>query len=298
MVNGATPPLPDYLEDYLHRGWSIFPVGYRNKRPLVPWKQYQNVAPSYDQVVDWDWGIRDCGWAVALGPVSNLFAIDIDGKEAYDALIEHLGELPVTPTVQTGSSSPHRLHLYFKHPQSQFDEKATQTPWCESLEFRSTGGCLVLPPSTHPSGRTYEWCEGKSLDDLPLAEVPREIVEACERPRMKRFLKDSTYSSRHSIAPSAQTLAVKSVRFSRATRQFLSGECQDGPRWNDKMFRAACDMAGCGYTFDEAVVPLLRGANPYGSSDEERAIATIQSAFNENRYPSIDGPPSQSPFNK
>jgi hypothetical protein len=297
MVNGDTPPLPDYLEDYLYRGWSIFPVGYRNKRPLVPWKQYQSVAPSRDRVIDWHWDSSACSWAVALGPVSNLFAIDIDGKEAYDTLINKLGDLPATPTVMTGSRSPHRLHLYFKYPNG-IKGKAKHTPWCESLEFRSAGGCLVLPPSIHPSGRAYEWCDGKALDDLPLAEVPREIVEACERPRMKRFLKDSTYSSRHSIAPLAQTLAIKSVRFSRATHQFLRGEHAEGPRWNDKMFRAACDMAGCGYTFDEAVVPLLRGANPYGSSDEEQATATIKSAFNENRYRGIDGPSNQSPFNK
>jgi hypothetical protein len=176
--------------------------------------------------------------AVVLGPVSGLFAIDVDGSEAHEALVEHLGAEPVAPKVLSGSRKPHRYHLFFEHP--DVTTKAKATPWHPQLEFRGKGGIVIVPPSLHKSGNRYAWAEGRSLDDLRLPELPKEIVAALEP------------APRPTPASNSVPVDVSVVDASPTTREFLSGRHANGPHWNPRLFRAACDLAGRGVPMEEA----------------------------------------------
>jgi hypothetical protein len=52
------------------------------------------------------------------------------------------------------------------------------------LEFRGKGGIVIIAPSKHKSGNCYVWAPGQSPDELALADVPTQILEAswtCKR---------------------------------------------------------------------------------------------------------------------
>ena len=261
--------LPD-AKAMLERGWSVVPKRPGAKQPCVKWKPYQDRLPTSAELDAWFEQWPDAGLAVALGPVSNLFVIDVDGPEAHQVLLEKMGAEPIAPKAISGSRKPFRYHLFFRHP--DIKTKAKTTPWHPQLEFRGKGGIIVVPPSLHPSGNRYAWAEGRSLDDLPLPELPRSILDALA-------------PVRRNIPPPPTIEVVGDVDASPATRQFLSGIFANSPGWNEKLFLAACDLAGRGMAIEEAEPLLLAGAGPWNSTEEDSAKRTIQSAFSQLREP-------------
>jgi len=275
---------------YRSLDWSVFPIRYGEKRPRVRWKGLQECLPDRNQVGDWFGCWPEDGIAVALGPLSGLLAIDVDGQEAHAELCNRLGTLPVTPAVKSGNPDPHRYHLFFQHP-AGLETRAKATPWHPQLEFRGHGGYVVLPPSRHESGQRYFWMPGQSLEDVPLASVPDAILESL-RTEDRRRRPSATERDRQN------NLRVRLLtRVSGATRRLLSGRYPDDPLWNERIFRAACDLAGCGYDLDRATELLLAGAKPWNPEEEQRALATIQSAFSQPRQPArstaLDPPPNR-----
>jgi hypothetical protein len=115
------------------------------------------------------------------------------------------------------------------------------------LEFRGKGGVVVIPPSLHPSGNRYVWADARSPDDLALLELPDEILRALQ-------------PTQPSPAPARSSGDVNVENASPSTREFLAGNYAEGPNWNDRLFRASCDLAGRGTTREEAEPLLLAGA--------------------------------------
>ena len=129
---------------------------------------------------------------------------------------------------------------------------------------------MVIPPSLHPSGNRYAWAAGHSVDDLPPPALPSEILASLEPSR--------------TLVPST-TGEPPSVDASASTRAFLAGQHAEGSGWNDRLFRAGCDLAGRGMSREEAEPLLLAGARPWDESNAEIARRTIESAFSEPREP-------------
>jgi transcriptional regulator with XRE-family HTH domain len=255
---------------YHDRGWSVVPQYRREKKPKVKWKEFQERQPTKKQLASWFGKWPGAGIAVVLGPVSNLLVIDVDGEDADKTLIEHLGHEPTAPKVLSGSRKPHRYHLFFQCP--DLPTKAKSTPWHPNLEFRGKGGILVIPPSVHASGQRYLWQEGQSLDDLELPPLPPEIMD-CLKPVA------------HLPPATSYPAASEDFNSSASTQKFLAGQYADGPRWNDRLFLAACDLVGRGVLFDDAMPLLIAGAQPWNRGDEGLACRTINSAFSQPRIP-------------
>jgi len=277
----------DAVADYLERGLSVVPQRPGAKSPAVRWKRYQSERADVIDAYEW-WYERwpDAGVALVLGPISDLFVMDVDGKAAHKALVKHLGHVPKAPKVKSGSGKPYRYHLFFKHP--DMETKAKATPWHRQLEFRGKGGIVVGPPSLHKSGKRYRWAKGRSLEDLPLPDVPDEVLVAL-----------TEISARRKVAPSCSLPLPEGENIAflhsicHATREFLEGHYADGPNWNGRLFKAACDMAGCGYPLERAEPLLLRGAHPWNEAEEQTALGTIRSAYAEHRVPAKSLAPKQ-----
>ncbi|MEQ8784656.1 MAG: bifunctional DNA primase/polymerase [Pirellulaceae bacterium] len=263
--------------------FSIVPQLPGAKAPCLKWKPFQERRATTEECFHW-WHAQwpDAGVAIVLGPVSNLFVVDVDGTAAHQELVRRLGKVPRAPKVKSGSGKKHRYHLFFRHP--DLTTKAKATPWHPQLEFRGQGGIVIAPPSLHKSGKRYRWAQGRSLDDLAPPELPEAIVDA---------LKLKVIPPRPATQPPGQLGQLVSIpllpRLSWATQQYLKGRFANGPDWNRRLFTAACDMAGNGYQQDVAAPMLLAGAQPWNASEEEKAVTTIRSAFSEQREPARRG---------
>jgi hypothetical protein len=267
----GTDCLLDVALAYRERGWSVVPQRPGDKKPTIRWKPYQEVLPSSADLQSWFRQWPSAGLAVVLGPVSDLFVIDVDGPEAHTALMSHLGEEPSAPKAISGSRKPHRFHLFFRCPDDA--TKAKATPWHPQLEFRGQGGIVVIPPSLHKSGHRYAWVPGRSPADVPLPEVPGPIL--------------ATLRKKTRSCPTVPVPVPDSLEVSPSTRRFLAGRYAEGPRWNDRLFQAACDLAGRSIPQETAEPLLLAGARPWNEAEREKALRTICSAYNQTRVPGM-----------
>jgi hypothetical protein len=46
------------------------------------------------------------------------------------------------------------------------------------IDLRGDGGCVVVPPSIHPSGKSYAWIASKGPDERGLAPLPEIFLRA------------------------------------------------------------------------------------------------------------------------
>jgi hypothetical protein len=268
----APTALLDVARACLQRGWSVVPQLPGAKHPCVKWKPYKEALPSD---ADWQTWARlwpQAGLALVLGPVSGIFAVDVDGTDAHQELIQRLSGEPLAPKSLSGSRQPNRYHLFFRHPGVL--TKAKATPWHPKLEFRSKGGIVIIPPSKHKSGHCYVWAPGQSPDELAFPDLPDQVLRALASP--KRVL-----------VPAAPVPVSSSLDMSPSTHAFLSGQNANGPGWNERLFRAACDLCGRGMDLGQAEPLLLAGAQPWDETEQENARRTIASAYAGHREPGI-----------
>ena len=168
---------------YAKRGWPVFPVK-ENKQPAVKdWKT--KATTDENQIRRWfdqDF-IGGCNFGFQPG-LAGIAVIDIDrGKKrkredgteetvnGEDSLADFLKqsdeELPQTYTVRTPSGG---THLYFKA-----DGIGNKNGFLPAVDVKSCGGFVVVPGSKSPAG-TYA-----VERELPVAELPGALAEACRR---------------------------------------------------------------------------------------------------------------------
>lgn len=156
--------------DYLALGWSVIPVEPRGKRPLVAWLEFQDRLASRAEVDRWFERWPDANVGIVTGLVSGLVVLDIDarhgGAQSLAGLETEHGPLPPTIALATGGGG---RHLYFSHPGGVVHNKVGLAP---GIDVRGDGGCVVAPPSLHPSGRRYAWEPGSAPGEGRLAPMP------------------------------------------------------------------------------------------------------------------------------
>ena len=141
-----------YALQYAALGWAVFPVKPREKVPATR-HGVLDATTDPDQIRAW-WTARpDCNIGLACGEVSGIVALDIDprsgGHEFFEAMTDENGRLPEGVfESQTGGGGTHYLFAYAG--QANID-------LAPGVEVKSTGKYIVVPPSIHPSGNSYEW---------------------------------------------------------------------------------------------------------------------------------------------
>jgi DNA-binding transcriptional regulator YiaG len=126
-------------------GWSLIPLKPHSKEPLVPWKALQKRKLTEPEIADLFEQHPDANFGVITGTISRIFVLDADAPE----VVKNWG-VPETPIVETARGR----HYYFKVPDARI---RSATAIADGLDIRGEGGYAVIPPSIHPSGRTYEW---------------------------------------------------------------------------------------------------------------------------------------------
>lgn len=205
---------------YLGAGLSVLPVRPDgSKAPASDgWKRHQREAASEAEVRAWH-DTPGRGVAVVGGAASgNLCVLDIEFADHHAVLSELVGQdapglLATLPAVRTPGSDPAGgRHLYFRTPAPVPCEKLARMSREEAvlrgkdadkrtmIETKAKGGYVLAPgcpPACHPSGRTYGWLPGPTVEEIPtltdgevrlllgaarsMAAPDEEQVAACDR---------------------------------------------------------------------------------------------------------------------
>ena len=156
--------------DYLQRGFSIIPVR-PDKKPFISWAEYQKRKPTEEEIKLWwaKWPKAMIG--IVTGEISNLFVVDCDTQEGFDAVQRLIPDSLITPMVRTPRGG---WHFYFLYP-GKLTIAAGVMP---GVDIRGEGGYIVAPGSINTDGKTYTWQERLNLDDVALAPLPNELLSA------------------------------------------------------------------------------------------------------------------------
>lgn len=258
-------------------GLNVFPQPL-GKKGGYPWRklQYTRLHPTHDT-----YGLKTlfssrCNLAVMCGHTSdNLFVIDCESKIAFEHSLKQLRtrNIPIwaAETARGG-------HIYLHSNSGEVENVAPGQ--LKDIEIKGSQCYVLAPPSVHPSGIIYQWHtrEGSQPPVVDTAIIDwftdtqgQPVTLESKRPRCsapKKKFQQYTYNP-----------------LSRTTQDYLSNgyTLPEGSR-NNRLFSAACDMAGNGYTQLEASSQLTPIAQHSGlhSTEIERTIA---SAFSQPRSP-------------
>ena len=159
------------LKEALHyrdRGFSVIPLSYKGKKPLIPWEEYQERIAQKGEVQEWWSKWPDANIGIVTGEVSGLVVVDVDGEKGLETA-KRLG-LPKGPTVKTGNG----YHRYFRHPGNGDVRNFQARADLHGIDLRGDGGYVVAPPSIHPSDEPYKWVI--PLNTASLTPFPEAIL--------------------------------------------------------------------------------------------------------------------------
>jgi hypothetical protein len=116
----------------------------------------------------------DAHIGMATGAGSGVWVLDEDPRHGGDnsrhGLEQDYSKLPNTRQSVTGSKGSHR---FFRHPGLKVKNEIAIAP---GLDIRGDGGLVILPPSGHISGNTYQW-DGLDGVKAPIADAPAWLLE-------------------------------------------------------------------------------------------------------------------------
>jgi len=140
-------------------GLPVFPCAPGEKRPATP-HGFKDATTDLDQIRAW-WKVNPLyNLAAPTGLLFDVF--DVDGPEGMIALGDYIdaGQLP--PII--GLSLTPRGRHYLVPPAGQHNT----TSLLPKVDYRGTGGYVLLPPSRTPDG-TYWWDTPLTLDSARAA---------------------------------------------------------------------------------------------------------------------------------
>lgn len=161
---------------YALMGWPVFPCRPGEKIPMT--KNGHNDATTDQAAIRYwwkQWPDANIGFAVPEG----FSVVDVDikpdegkhGDETLKALEAQHGELPDTVRSLTGGGG---VQHFFRT-----DTTLTcKNGLFDSIDLKTKGGYVILPPSLHPNGRRYEWELGHAPGEIDGATLPQWIVDA------------------------------------------------------------------------------------------------------------------------
>jgi hypothetical protein len=145
------------------------------KHPLTR-NGFKDATCNLDVIRHWwtRWPFANLG--IVTGGNRRVMVLDIDfrhfGNLSLEALEDQHGRLPATPIALTGGG----LHIYLKLP------VGVAIP-CSSgllghgLDIRANDGYVIAPPSMHVSGRRYCWEWSARIDEMPIADASRDLID-------------------------------------------------------------------------------------------------------------------------
>lgn len=169
--------LPREVAAGIQRGCCYMPCVPNGKTPLL--KSWQSLATANPETIErWATRYPGCNWGVATGPVSGVFALDVDGEAGRVSLATlemQYGALPVTLTSITGRDDGGE-HRWWRYPAGRTVRNSAGKLGV-GLDVRAAGGYVIVPPSVHPSGKPYSFDD----ENAPISDAPEWLLELAAR---------------------------------------------------------------------------------------------------------------------
>lgn len=164
------------------KGWRLIEIraaitgdNTTGKHPVLKgWPTAAQTDPS-----TWD---KRSNLGVVCGEISGVVVVDIDGEEGletFKAAQKELGPLPEGPSQETGGGG---RHLFFRYTEA-LANLSNRTGFRHKMDFKTTGGYVVLAPSRHHSGNSYSWRVAPSEARLP--ELPAAWIKVLATPNKR-----------------------------------------------------------------------------------------------------------------
>ncbi len=122
-------------------------------------------SATHDKAIISQWWEKwpNANIAIATGWMSGLLVVDFDGvagRNSFLKLQKQHGKWPATLTARTGKGG----HLVYHTGLAAFGNKTALFP---GVDIRADGGYIVAAPSTHVSGKRYEWTRNGPMAPAP-----------------------------------------------------------------------------------------------------------------------------------
>lgn len=156
---------------YAEIGWRVFPCKPGLKVPATA-HGVKDATTNKETITAWWTRWPDANIALACGAESGVYVIDIDfdpdkGIDGWKSLKE-FKDLPETVTQNSPRGGAHLFFKSDKPPRNKNNFRA-------GIDIRSDGYYVMLSPSIHPNGKTYEWAPGLNPFEAQFAEFPDEF---------------------------------------------------------------------------------------------------------------------------
>lgn len=238
---------------YSAAGYKVFPCLPGGKTPAVS-GGFHTATTDEAQIHQWwnRWPNANVG--LPTGAVNGIAVLDVDAKnKGFDSLaaIELIYGRPDTVEAKTGGGGKHFAFRYVEGVGC-----TTNLGGKSGLDLRGDGGFIIVSPSIHASGNSYEWV--KPLGKSPLAPCPQWLLDMYRTKQGKKKITETD-----------------------------SGMIGEGGR-NDALFRYGCTLRGRD-GFDEATIyAMLCAVNelhctPPLSDEEVRQIASSAAKYSKAR---------------
>ncbi|MGZ9871792.1 bifunctional DNA primase/polymerase [Priestia endophytica] len=158
--------------------WKLFPIHHKSKIPITK-RGFYAATNDVEQITKWYTDNPKAGIGLPTGEVNNLIVLDIDprngGDVSLESLISEYGKLPGTVHCFTGGGGE---HYYFNNDKRITKSKLDDYP---GIDIQGNGKYVVLPPSTHPSGKKYEWEMSSKPVITPIADIPNFFLDLLQK---------------------------------------------------------------------------------------------------------------------
>jgi putative DNA primase/helicase len=166
------------------------------KVPWFAWKGFQDRPPTEAEVRGWWRQLPNSNVGIALGPVSGLVRVDVEGEAGEVRLAElSNGNLPPTLEFASGREDGTGRGLLYRIPEgvplrTSYESHGKK----QELRFQAKGAQTVLPPSRHKDGNLYAWTPGHGPEEIEAAPMPawllHELAATRGQSRQARALAD------------------------------------------------------------------------------------------------------------
>jgi len=152
---------------YASHSLSVVPALPRSKEPAVSWKAFQWQPPS-DSEREALFSINcNLNIGVVCGAASNnLIAIDCETRPAFEETLRNVKRIGYSETWTVASHRGGHIYLHLPTPVKPIGKN-------HDVEVRAQGQFVLLPPSIHPAGGSYDFINFPS--SIARVESLREI---------------------------------------------------------------------------------------------------------------------------